>query len=239
MFDSRPMDLAERQRFLTKLPHFRPLGRPLVERIAQATTVRQLEAEQALIAEGQTATSFFAVVHGRIRVYRIAADGHEQVLHHLHDGQTFAEAALLSIGRYPAHARAVAPSTVLEIGGQAFISLLRDEPGVATAMVGSLCMWLMRLAERVEELSIASAPARLAHYLLALPTRAEGSHPEIDLPMTKKDLAAHLAITPETLSRLLRRWQDTGVIENRPRSIVVLEPRILVRIADRLEDDPA
>lgn len=233
------MDLTERQLFLTRLPHFRPLARKLVERIAQATVVRDLEIEQTLITEGQPATSFFAVVTGRIRVYRIAADGHEQVLHHLHDGQTFAEAALLSIGRYPAHARAVAPSRVLEIGGQAFVSLLRDEPGVSTAMVGSLCMWLVRLAERVEELSIASAPARLAHYLLSLPARTTAGCPEIDLPMSKKDLAAHLAITPETLSRLLRRWQDTGVIENRARSVVVLEPRILIRIADRLDETSA
>lgn len=233
------MELAERQLFLTRLPHFRPLSRKLVERIAQATVARELEAGQTLIVEGQPAKAFFAIVSGRIRVYRIAADGHEQVLHHLHDGQSFAEAALLSMGRYPAHARAVVPSKVLEIGGQAFVALLRDEPGVATAMIGSLCMWLVRLAERVEELSIASAPARLAHYLLALPARSSSEHPEIDLPMSKKDLAAHLAITPETLSRLLRRWQDTGVIESRPRSILVLEPRILVRIADRLDESDA
>ncbi|MCC7012936.1 MAG: Crp/Fnr family transcriptional regulator [Planctomycetes bacterium] len=236
MIDCYPMDLAERQLFLTRLPHFRPLSRKLVERIAQATTVRDLDIDQALISEGQPANSFFAVVSGRIRVYRIAADGHEQVLHHVHDGQSFAEPALLSMGRYPAHARAVVASKVLEIGGQAFVSLVHGEPGVATAMIGSLCMWLVRMAERVEELSIASAPARLAHYLLALPASPGAEHLEVDLPMTKKDLAAHLAITPETLSRLLRRWQDAGVIENRQRSIVVLDSRVLVGIADRLED---
>jgi CRP-like cAMP-binding protein len=230
------MDLAARQSFLARLPHFRALSRELVERIAANTAERTLEAEQALFGEGEPARAFFAVVEGRIRVYRVAADGHEQVLHHLHAGQSFAEAALLSMGRYPAHARALTPTRVLEIGGQTFVAMLRDEPGVSVAMVSSLCMWLLKLAERVEELSIASAPARLAHYLLRLPTRSASGQAEIELPMAKKDLAAHLAITPETLSRLLRRWHDTGVIESRAKSVVVLEPRVLIGIADQIEE---
>lgn len=230
------MDLEERRAALARLPHFRALSRELIERIASATTERTLDTEQALFAEGDPARAFFAIVEGRVRVYRIAPDGHEQVLHHLHGGQTFAEAALLSMGRYPAHAKALTPTRVLEIGGQTFVSMLRDEPGVSAAMVSSLCMWLIKLAERVEELSIASAPARLAHYLLRLPTRPGAAPTEIELPMAKKDLAAHLAITPETLSRLLRRWHDTGVIESRPKSVVVLEPRVLIGIADQLDE---
>lgn len=230
------MDLKERCLVLARLPHFRALSRELVERIASATTERTLEADQTLFAEGDPARAFFAIVEGRVRVYRIAPDGREQVLHHLHAGQTFAEAALLSMGRYPANAKALTPTRVLEIGGQAFVSMLRDEPGVSSAMVSSLCMWLIKLAERVEELSIASAPARLAHYLLRLPTRSGAASTEIELPMAKKDLAAHLAITPETLSRLLRRWHDTGVIESRPKSVVVLEPRVLIGIADQLDE---
>ncbi len=233
------MELKERCLELTRLPHFRALSRELVERIAGSTVERSLAADQALFAEGDPARAFFAILEGHVRVYRIAADGREQVLHHLHAGQTFAEAALLSMGRYPAHAKALAPTRVLEIGGQTFVAALRDEPGVSSAMVSSLCMWLIKLADRVEELSIASAPARLAHYLLRLPTRAGAQPTEIELPMPKKDLAAHLAITPETLSRLLRRWHDTGIIESRHKSVVVLEPRVLIGIADQLEESGA
>lgn len=230
------MDLNERRLELARLPHFRGLSRELVERVAASTTERELAADQALFAEGDPARAFYAILEGHIRVYRIAPDGRERVLHHLHAGQTFAEAALLSMGRYPANAKALAPTRVLEIGGQTFIAVLRDEPGVSGAMVSSLCMWLVKLADRVEELSIASAPARLAHYLLRLPTRPATTPTEIELPMAKKDLAAYLAITPETLSRLLRRWHDTGIIESRPRSVVVLEPRVLIGIADQLDE---
>jgi CRP-like cAMP-binding protein len=53
--------------------------------------------------------------------------------------------------------------------------------------------------------------------------------------MAKKDLAAHLAIAPETLSRLLRRWQDSRIVESRGRNLAILDSRVLIAIADREE----
>jgi CRP-like cAMP-binding protein len=100
-------------------------------------------------------------------------------------------------------------------------------------MVASLSMWLAGLADRIEELSVTSAVARLAHYLLRLPSRSEGGATVIELPMAKKELAAHLAITPETLSRVLRRWQDTGLLRTSGRKLEITDERLLVAIADR------
>ena len=89
---------------------------------------------------------------------------------------------------------------------------------MGSAVIASLCIHLLRLAERVEELSVPSAEARLARYVLRQPARAQPariqgarkSELEVELGMKKKDLATHLAMAPETLSRVLRRWRERG-----------------------------
>ena len=228
MTDSRIRDALE------KLPHFRNLPRELVDAIAAGSRMLELRAGETIFTQGSEATGFFAVVEGAARVCRISPDGREQVLHHLRAGQSFAEAALLSFGRFPAHAIATEDGTqVIEIGATTFLRLFREDPRLSAAMVGSLCMWLLSLVERIEELQVASAPSRLARYMLRLP--ATGAHDplQVELPMAKKELAAHLAITPETLSRLLRRWQDSGVVETRGRHLALLDSRVLLAIADR------
>ena len=220
---------------LATLPHFRGLPADLLERVAACARARELRAGEAVFQQGEPSRAFFAIREGGVRVYRLSPDGREQVLHHLREGHTFAEAALLSMGRYPAHAVATrTPTRLLEIGA-GFPQLLREDPRLAPAMVGSLSMWLVGLVDRIEELSVASAGARLARYLLKLPASGAADALAIELPLAKKELAGHLAIAPETLSRLLRRWQDSGVVRTDGPRLTILDSRVLVAIADRDE----
>lgn len=218
---------------LSTLPHFRLLAPELLQRVAEGSRLRKLEAGETLFRDGEPCRGFYAVKSGGIRLYRLTPDGREQVVHNLGAGQTFAEAALLNMGRYPASAVATeTPTEVVEIAGEPFSKLFREEPRLSAAMVGSLCMRLISLVERVEELSLVNAGSRLARHLLRQPGSGPSDRVRIDLQLSKKDLAAHLSMTPETLSRLLRRWQDEGLVESERGSVTVLDPEKLLAIAD-------
>jgi CRP-like cAMP-binding protein len=99
-------------------------------------------------------------------------------------------------------------------------------------------MRLISLVERIEELSLVNAGSRLARYLLHQPGHGPSASVQIDLPMSKKDLAAHLSMSPETLSRLLRRWQDLRWIDSDRASVTVLAPQRLLALADGEEPGP-
>jgi CRP-like cAMP-binding protein len=216
-----PTDLAVA---LRELPHFRTLPADLLERIASGSRLRTLASGETIFLERDPCRAFFAVRSGSVKLYRSQGDGREQVVHNLHAGATFAEAALLTFGRYPVSAIATeTPTELLEIGGDAFLRLFREDDRLAPAMVASLSMWLVSLVERVEELSTVQAGQRLARWILRQPARTRPDGLEVELPMAKKELAAHLAMTPETLSRLLRAWQESGWIDSE---------RALVRIRD-------
>lgn len=218
---------------LARLPHFRGLDEPLLVKVARTTRPLVLEAGEALFAAGEPCRGFFVVVEGAVRLYRMTADGREQVVHQARVGGTFAEAALFRHGRYPVFAEAVAtPTRVLLVRGEPFLELFRGEPRLAESMVASLCQRLLGLVERVQELGISSAEARLAWRLSRLSTRREGSTLTIELPGTKRELARELAMTPETLSRLFKRWKEAGLIEVRGGVIRVLDVAGLLARAD-------
>ena len=168
-----------------------------------------------------------------MRLYRLSADGREQVVHQARTGGTFAEAALFRHGRYPVFAEALAtPTRLLLVRGEPFLELFRSEPQLAESMVASLCQRLLGLVERVQELGIVSAEARLAWRLSRLPARREGGVLTIELSGTKRELARELAMTPETLSRLLKRWREGGLVEVRGAEIRVLDVPALLARAD-------
>jgi CRP-like cAMP-binding protein len=218
---------------LSALPHFRLLDAGLLERVADGSRLVRLQSGEILFHEGEPCRGFFAIRSGAVKLFRMTPEGREQVVHNLGAGQTFAEAALLNLGRYPAAAVATeSPTELVEIAGEHFSRLFREDSRLAAAMVGSLSMRLLSLVERVEELSLANAGSRLARHLMRQPGKGPSDRVRVDLSMAKKDLAAHLSMTPETLSRLLRRWQDQGLIESERASVTVLDPVRLLAMAD-------
>ena len=218
---------------LRPLPLFAALPPPTLEAIAAGSRILRLAADETVIREGEPVRAFFVVVAGAVRIFRVSPDGKEQVLQRVKPGQTFAEAAVLTMKRYPANAVATEDGTeVLEIGAETFLRQFEGDGRVAKAMVASLSTWLLRLVGKVEELTVLSAGARLARYLLDLPSTTTAEGASIELPLAKRELAASLGITPETLSRLLRKWQDREVVRSEGSTIVVLDADVLMALAD-------
>lgn len=166
---------------LRALPHFKTLPADLLAEIASASRVLHPGVGEILFHEGEPCRAFYAIQSGAVKLYHTEMDGHEQVVHSLRAGATFAEAALLSFGRFPVNAVVTEPSTeLIEIGGGRLLELFRSDARLAPAMVGSLCMRLQSLVERVEELSLVQAGARLARWLLRQPSRGT-DEPTIEL----------------------------------------------------------
>ena len=215
------------------LPIFAALDPKTLDVIASGSRLRKLAADETVIREGEPVRAFFAIVAGGVRIFRLSQDGKELVLQRVRPGQTFAEAAVLSMKRYPANAVATEDGTeIVEIGSETFLRLFDGDGRVAKAMVASLSTWLLRLVGKVEELTALSAGARLARYLLGLPSTATEEGASIELPLAKRELAASLGITPETLSRLLRKWQDREVVRSEGSTIVVLDADVLMALGD-------
>jgi CRP-like cAMP-binding protein len=217
---------------LAELPHFRELPAALLAKVAELSREVALAPGESLFHAGQRCDAFFVVREGLVRIFRLAPDGREQVVHHIGPGHTFAEAALFHHGIFPASAVASEASLLIRIDGPRFLRLFAEERALAASMVGSLCGWLHTLLDRIEVLTLISAGSRLATYLLRLPARQVEGELRVELPVAKKELAAELSITPETLSRLLHRWRERGLIRVEGRSLVLLDTQTLEALGE-------
>lgn len=232
MKPERPAGADDVAAGLAALPHFRELSPELLAKVAGLSREVELAAGEPVFQAGQRCDAFFAVRAGMIRVFRQAPDGREQLVHHIGPGHTFAEAALFHHGIFPASAVAAEPSRLIRIDGPRFLRLFADERALAASMVGSLCGWLHTLVDRIEVLTLISAGSRLATYLLRLPARSVKGELRVELPVAKKELAAELSITPETLSRLLHRWRERGWIRVDGRTLALLDSQTLEALAE-------
>ncbi len=208
-------------------------------RLRQIAALRRLRRGQLLFHEGEPCGAMFVVAEGLVKVFKLAPDGRERVLNVFRPGDAFAEAALFGEGAYPASAQALAPTTLVALPRGPLLSLLRGDPELCFRIMASLSIKLKVLAQRLEDAAFQGVAARLAAFLLA-EYRAQG-RAQVRLPLAKKDLATYLAMSPETLSRLLRALRTSGAVQVRGRSLRVLEPAVLEELATgrRLSDHDA
>ncbi len=190
--------------------------------IAGFIQVLRLAKDDSLFHEGEPSRGFYVVQAGAINVHRVSAAGKEQVIHVFRMGESFAEAALASPTGYPANARAVEASTVLLIPKAPILELIGRRPDLALRMLGSMSAHLRVLVGALDDLTLKDVETRMLNWLVKHGRGAKGG--VIQLPGTKRVLAAELGTSSETLSRTLARLRDEKLITVAAKSISVHDP---------------
>jgi len=171
---------------------------------------KRLDTEEVLFMEDDPCTGFFVLVEGAIQLTRFGlTPGSHPTLAVVLPVSSFAEAAMFAGEAFPATGTALKPSKVVHFPKERFLRTMREDPDLALAIIHAQAVWLRKLTMQVQQLSASDSNDRLRHWLREhLPKKGP-----LTLPMTKKALAAQLGMTPETLSRGLRSFQDQGLIE--------------------------
>lgn len=184
---------------------------------------------QALFFEGDPAVHFYEIVAGTVRCCRLAADGRRTILRFAGLG------SFLGIGcvdRYGYTAEAVTEVTVRghRLSG---LEAAMDDPGLRARVLAALREELAATRSQMMLLGRMSAAERLAAFLVGYAARGPQSDGCIELPMTRSDVADHLGLTVETVSRKLHELDDLGLIRiETPSRIRILEPDRIEAIAE-------
>ncbi len=193
---------------------------------------RRYDRGEVLFRQDTPAAGLHVVTRGRVEVFRSGGDGARRLLHLFGPYEVVGEVPAFEGGPFPATAAAATPvAEALFLPRDQFLTVGAERPEILLRMLATLSVRLRRFVGRIESLSSRTAPARLATRLLELAWeqgvtgKAGGT---VNLPSSKADLARTLGMTPETLSRLLRRWRDEGFIDVKGR-------QVSIRDAERLQ----
>src|SRR5690606_27970539 len=115
-------------------------------------------------------------------------------------------------GRYPMCARARTACRVYRLRRDSLLAACSSHSELAMDMLAMLSHALYMQVNKVDWISSSSASERLANYLLGLKV---GERDTVQLPLSQRQLAAHLGIRAETLSRLFTDWQARGYVAGR------------------------
>lgn len=214
---------------------FAGLDEEYLLQVAAISHRRSFVKGETIFAEGETATEFYLLAKGGIKLCKISPDGREKVLHFVHPGETFAEAAFFGDGRYPAEARSVEAGELLIFPKNGFMGLLERNPQFSLNLIISLSLLLRRFARQIEELSFAEVPNRLAAYLMELAARKSTTYQGkcyIDLEMKKGELASRLGTVSETLSRAFRKLKEDNILEVDGSRVIILDMTALSRLSN-------
>lgn len=196
---------------LAKCWMFRKLSPELLDMLAAEAVRKNFAKGQRIFTQGEECPGLYVVGTGLVRVFKYAPNGKEHVLHFADAGKTFAEVAVMGNFTAPAHAEALEDTLCVLLPAHRFRSLLRQQHALCLGLLESMSLWVRQLVGLLEDVVLRDASGRVARHLMqADPT---GGRAPFTLPMLKKDLASHLNLTSETLSRTLRRLAETGLIE--------------------------
>ncbi|MEO7350132.1 MAG: Crp/Fnr family transcriptional regulator [Terrimesophilobacter sp.] len=195
---------------VARVPIFAGLNPEQISEIASRVRPRIVPRHEQLYGAGEL-NPYLRIIHtGSVKVYRITESGHEQVIRVLGPGDFLGEKALISPSASDHFAVTLTKSEICSLDHQDIRDYLLRYPSVAFTMLETLSARLDSTEDQVSSMVGEDAGSRVAAYLVGLSDEIQRS--SIELPITKKDVASYLGVTPETLSRKLALFEDNGWI---------------------------
>jgi CRP/FNR family transcriptional regulator len=183
-----------------------------------------------LFREGDEFNAIAAVRAGTVKTYLLDADGREQVLGFHLPGEVIGLDAIHA-ARYPCNAVALDTVMLCRFSFPKMAMLATRMPGLQAQLFRLLSQDIGKAALLAGDFS---ADERMAAFLVALSRRFARrgfSATRLHLTMSRTDIANYLRLAPETVSRVLRRFQSDGLVAVDRRELEILSPDRLAALA--------
>lgn len=202
------------------VPIFNTLTYDEMMEVARITIARRYNKGEMVYMTGDKGERLFVIHKGKVKISRLSHMGKEQVIRILGPGDFMGELSLFVHEPLTDNAEVLEDTTVCVIDGEKLKTLMGKYPTIAFKVMEELSSRLTRAENLIEHLGIHDVETRIVEMLLDL-ANDEG---EVLLNMSKRDLASHIGMSQETLSRKLSYFQDMGWIKLKGhRRIIILD----------------
>jgi CRP/FNR family transcriptional regulator len=206
----------------------------LLEEMGIATADRNYAPGDAVYREGEYGDALYVLVSGVMKLFRPYSGSKEATLRLLKDWDIFGHLAFAGEARQRAYAEAVTDCVVTKVPKIFVERAVRQEPRVAFKIMTLLELRLVQYEELVKCLLPRETEVRLAN-LLPILAQKFGDRRDgvvtIDLRLTHQDLAAMVASTRESVTKVLNEMRGRGLIEVEAGRITLKDWRALAALS--------
>lgn len=198
---------------MSTLPSDDTIPAELLNAIAQHGRMRMFSPNSILINAGDSTSSLYIVMSGRLKVYASSEDGREVVLAELGPGEYFGELALDG-GARSASVKALEPSKCCLIQDSDLQRILIEHPDFSMHLTRKLMRMVRRLTEQVRSLALQDVYGRLARVLTELSDPVGGER-IVREKLTQQDIADRIGSSREMVNRVIKELVTGGYISVR------------------------
>jgi CRP/FNR family transcriptional regulator len=194
---------------------------------------RPLHRGDHVFRAGDAFDAVYAVRSGTVKSYSVTPAGEEQIIGFHMPGEIFGLGGLSS-GQHSSGAIALETSAVCRIPFEEIEPLSRQLPSLQRHLFHLMSREIQEDQQLMLLLSKKTAEERIASLLLSLSSRLRRrglSGARFRLPMSRGDMGNYLGLVVETVSRVLTRLQNNGVLKIQGREVEILEPKALADLA--------
>jgi CRP-like cAMP-binding protein len=214
---------------------FRNLSPAEAESILQSGRQKKVGSEEFFFMQDDPADAFYVLTQGKVRLSQFTSDGQQILLRIIVPITPFGAVALAENERYPVSAQAIEPATAIVWPKATLDRLLVKYPQLAINAVKILAEHVQEFQQRFTEIATQRVERRLARMILRLANQIGVKTErgvEVNLPLSRQDLAEMVGTTLYTVSRTLSQWETQGLIFSARERLIILYPHGLVKIAE-------
>lgn len=202
-----------------------------LDAVASRGVMRHFARGEPIMHQGDAGDSLYIITSGVVRVSIVAANGREITLDYLEKGAVVGEIAILDGQERTASVFAHEPVSAIRLDRSAIRQIISERPDFAWQLLGQMARRLRQANATIEgDRAFASGP-RLARCLMRLMAMGpDGGRLRHDLNQT--DLAHFAGMSREQINRQLSVWADSGIIERHQGQVRIIDPALMLEIAE-------
>lgn len=239
----QPLSFAEPNSFLNdrlvciqEIPLFYGLAEAESRTLASTAHSRDISDGQMIFRQGQPVSSVIVLISGRVKLTRLSPNGVQQLLKIIDTGQVLGILGVTPGSSHTSSAQASGTCRVLSWEARTFEILCQRMPALASNGLRVMAERHRLLEDRFLELITERAEVRLARLVIRLleQSRCSVSRPARIEGLVQLEISQMIGTTLWTVNRILREWEQLGLLEVQRGMVIVRSPKQLILFAQKI-----
>lgn len=212
-----------------RVPIFNHLASEQLAEVMETVHSTHYPVGSHLFHAGDQSDTLYVIHTGKVRLYRLSDTGKEQLIRLLLPGDFTGELALFLENEHESYAEVLEDAHICKIARADLRKLIAQYPAISLRILNQLAERLEEAEQQTIRVATETVDVRLARFLAEL-MPAKQNEGLVRLPMTRKDLAAYLGTSPETISRTLAKFENEGYLKQEGHKKIVINDMEKIRL---------